>query len=106
MQRLREVREEGDPLAHFVSDWTGRRVRTEAGGQVRLFVTDDFEWDGTRATVHVFAAGRRIASRSILFDPPLEGQAQVPPAGILAPGTRPLLLALAVGPPLALASCC
>jgi RHS repeat-associated protein len=97
--RLQSVSEDGG-LTWFTYDHADRRVRTAGPGGTRWFPAADFEWDGSRATLHVVVAGRRVASQSFEFTPPL--------ATAAAPGGRgaadaPLLLALAFGPPAALA---
>jgi RHS repeat-associated protein len=96
--RLQTVTDAGQ-ITRFSYDHAGRRVETAGPGGTRWQVTDDFEWDGERATVHVFAAGRRIASRSFAFTPE---RATAAAARGFRPEDRAILGALALGPLFAL----
>ena len=69
LNRLTEVLEGGVFQAQYQYDHAGTRVRTSEASGTRYFVTDDFEWDGTQATVHAFAVGRRVASLKVAFTP-------------------------------------
>ena len=99
--RLASALEGGVVKATYTYDHTGRRVKTVKNSGTRYFVTDDFEWDGNQATLHVFALGRRVASRSFDYVPPL--------AVALAPPSKPskpdpywaelLLVVILLGPP-------
>jgi RHS repeat-associated protein len=96
--RLQSVSQDGS-LTWLTYDHADRRVKTAAPAETRWLPTDDFEWDGARATVHVVVAGRRVASRSFEFAPPLAAAAV---AGAPHAADAPLLLALSLGPPAAL----
>ncbi len=97
--RLSSVLEGGQLKATYTYDYAGRRVKTTEAAKTRYFVTPDFEWDGVEATIHVFAAGRRIASRSFPFSPEQQVAQQSAPRGFeLAAG--PVVAGVVFGPPL------
>lgn len=93
--RLEAVAEGGQALATYTYDYSDRRTKTVEGALTRYFVTRDFEWDGMEATVHVFALGRPLASRSFPYTPPLVSAFSEPPSDSL----RPVIFIAGFGPP-------
>ena len=75
--RLAEALDGGASVAQYWYDHTGRRGKVSSGSDTEYFVTDDFEWDGTNAKIHLFAAGRRVATKTVAFTPPLVGAAAI-----------------------------
>ncbi len=92
---------DGERSASYVYDYNGRRIKAVgSSGETRYFVGTSLEWDGEKATIHVFAADRRVASRRFDYTPPTEVAQAAPVETIRAP--LPALGTIALGPPLLL----